>query len=678
MANKILVIEIDQVTTRVVEMDYVSKKPNVYSFFTMPTPSETTRDGSVRVNEDFIMEFKNNLSLHNMNSTQCLFLLSSSRIISRNHIIPYVKTSQIQGVIDGMFTEFFPVDPQAYHSKYEIIEVRKDDNEIELNVLAIPNELTLGYFEVAKSLNLEIVDIKYIGRVSLDYNRLLDGKSIYDSELLHSLPDYIVNAVDVIKRTKKSKTSTENEKTNSGRDDGAVVLGVDQSDNDVPLKAVVKLEAYSSFVTIIKNDDVVFDRCVSMGYSNIIEYVQSQPDFGEELSMQKALKVLYNNTLLTRTFDEYVNPADPLETHKNIISGDIEIVVEAISRAIEYYTSKNEGEYISTMYLTGSGAGIKGISRLMQNELGYNIQVLDSFPDLNFVLGKNDIVVKEVQQGTDTEEATEENKPSETGDNQVFSLDDLSKLSNVIQNNETQLNLDLDEDEESFNVHIFALLITSGLAYGGIVSEEERFGDAAMAQNRKDKNTTMLCLMCSGLLLLVTLFLVFFSIFQYNAAINKQKKLKKQISNYEAMKVEETYNEYNCEVSITSELKNILSYTHSNNEKLTAFIKELENKIPSETVVLSIVANDNGITLDFESPDKESAAKLIMQLRTFECIDLVSSENLTDSATYSEKQFLEEDGSRVVSYSVSLTYKDVPYDADAFLNEALGDLSKEG
>ena len=55
--------------------------------------------------------------------------------------------------------------------------------------------------------------------------------------------------------------------------------------------------------------------------------------------------------------------------------------------------------------------------------------------------------------------------------------------------------------------------------------------------------------------------------------------------------------------------------------------------------------------MSIETDSKEAAAKTLMQLRTFESIEVVSSTGLTDN--------LEEVAERVVSFTVDCVYKPV-------------------
>ena len=73
--------------------------------------------------------------------------------------------------------------------------------------------------------------------------------------------------------------------------------------------------------------------------------------------------------------------------------------------------------------------------------------------------------------------------------------------------------------------------------------------------------------------------------------------------------------------------------------------------MPSSLIVLNFSATHDGVTMSIQTDSKESAAKTLMQLRTFDSIEVVSSQGLTDN--------LDDNAERVVEFSVDCIYKAV-------------------
>ena len=687
MASKILVVEVDQVTTRVIEMDYLSRNPKVYGFFTFSTPLETTRDGSVKPNEDFVMTFKNQYAFHNMSATQVLFLLSSSRITSRDVEIPWVPDKQIQGVLEGSFTDYFPVDPEQYHFVYKVLRKKTEDSvkTIELNLLSIPNDLTAGYFEMSHALGLQLVNICYVGNSSVILSKVMSGESVYVSPSMKSLAPIFSRFNFSFAKKKKDPESVD---TPTVQEDGSLILGTDEYDSQTPVSAVVKIEAYSSFVTVINNGEAVMQRSLLSGFNELVESVKSSGEFGDDITYTDAIKVLYETELLYPTFYGARKDESRLAYLRTEVTDGLKVFIDSVSRALDYYTSRNQNTYVKKVLLTGAGAGILGIARLFQNEMSFEVEIAEQIPHLVMAGEK-----KPKEKMEKDKKEHDPNKPNQTVDKEpeekVVTLDDLTAISNSFTYKDPEpeqkeegpapdgtemAKLPDAPVEEVFNPSLYALLIVSALVEEGIVTEAERFGDAQAAAARKDKKIVIICVIAAAVLFAAAGGLALYSMHQYNKAVNRQEEVKKNIAEYERQGVENVFFEYSSEKSKTGALKDILASTHSANENLVAFIEELEEKIPQDTIVESLIATEQGVTINFVSGSKITAAKTLVQLRTFESVQMVTSGSLTDTDSYIEQH----PDDRQVSYSVSLVYKSVPFDVDAFIEEQMNTENTQG
>ena len=58
-------------------------------------------------------------------------------------------------------------------------------------------------------------------------------------------------------------------------------------------------------------------------------------------------------------------------------------IVHQISRALQFYASSNEYSNISTIYLSGGAASLKGLAAMVQQELGMTTRVADPITGLD-------------------------------------------------------------------------------------------------------------------------------------------------------------------------------------------------------------------------------------------------------------------------------------------------------
>ena len=166
MAAKVISIEIGYSLTRVCEVDYKAKSHRVYRRFTMPTPQGVINDGMLKVTPEFVEAFKKELAGSKMTAKQVMFTIASGKIASREVMVPLVKENRIADVVVANASEYFPVDLSQYELAYNILGVvgeEKGSQQYKLLVMAAPQTLLEGYYELAKALNLELAAIDYAG-----------------------------------------------------------------------------------------------------------------------------------------------------------------------------------------------------------------------------------------------------------------------------------------------------------------------------------------------------------------------------------------------------------------------------------------------------------------------------------------------------------------------------------
>lgn len=166
MAGKVISIEIGYSLTRVCEVDYKAKSHRVYRRFTMPTPEGVINDGMLKASPEFIEAFKKELAGSKMTAKQVMFTIASGKIASREVMVPLVKENRIADVVVANASEYFPVDLSQYELAYNILGIvgeEKGSQQYKLLVMAAPQTLLSGYYDLAKALNLELAAIDYAG-----------------------------------------------------------------------------------------------------------------------------------------------------------------------------------------------------------------------------------------------------------------------------------------------------------------------------------------------------------------------------------------------------------------------------------------------------------------------------------------------------------------------------------
>ncbi len=318
-------MEIGQGMTRVVEVDYQSKSPKIYNAFSLETPKDMVQDGVITRNEDFIINLKAEIRKRNIRTESIVFTVASSRIANREARIPLCKPKQILPLITANAADYFPVDMNQYHLVYNILGKTEEEGvkQYRLSLLAVPNDVTTSYIDLARTLGMHIRAMDYV------------GNSIFQ----------------VVRHEMTS--------------------GVN---------AVIKIDEHSSLITIIKNGEIVLQRSVPHGVNGAIENVTELDVYGENLSYADATVVFTQQRCLRRylnvdvDYQEAEDTSDEVMMSRIMITENLRYFIGNVGRILEYFVSRNDNTPIDNIYLVGIGADFVGMDELLSNELGYKVE----------------------------------------------------------------------------------------------------------------------------------------------------------------------------------------------------------------------------------------------------------------------------------------------------------------
>lgn len=318
-------MEIGQGMTRVVEVDYQAKSPKIYNAFSLETPKDMVQDGVITRNEDFIINLKAELRKRNIRTESIVFTVASSRIANREARIPLCKPKQILPLITANAADYFPVDMNQYHLVYNILGKTEEEGvkQYRLSLLAVPNDVTTSYIDLARTLGMHIRAMDYV------------GNSIFQ----------------VVRHEMTS--------------------GVN---------AIIKIDEHSSLITIIKNGEIVLQRSVPHGVNGAIENVTELDVYGENLSYADATVVFTQQRCLRRylnvdvDYQEAEDTSDEVMMSRIMITENLRYFIGNVGRILEYFVSRNDNTPIDNIYLVGIGADFVGMDELLSNELGYKVE----------------------------------------------------------------------------------------------------------------------------------------------------------------------------------------------------------------------------------------------------------------------------------------------------------------
>lgn len=518
MASKVLSIEVGANVTRICLTDYKVKNPKVYKYTKVATPEGVFTDGEITVTEELVSLLKSAISENKMNCKQVVFPITSSRIASREITIPLVKEKKIDAMVHANASDYFPIDLSQYELGYILLGTDYANNLYRLQVLAAPQSLLENYKQLAGALGMQMV--------AADYS----GNSIYQ----------------MVK--------------------GECREGV---------KMVVKADENSSIVTVIKNESIVLQRTVPYGVDDAVQTILDNRAFGVS-SYDEALKLAIRKTCMKLT----INARDVIETEdtedddaallsaKEDVASSLEMLINGVARIMDYYTSRNNGETVDKIFITGIGSDFSGLSKLMTNELGVKTVGLKHLEGQTL--------------------------------------------------------------EKSFKDGMFGEYIAcvgAVIAPVGLVGTEK----GGKAEGKKgsggnDFTAVAYLLLIGGTFTAIVLIAV--SILNLTAEKTRYNRDVQRLN--DLAEIRAIYDKYSATQVAYDQVEQLYAITENHNEELLAFISEMEEKMPANIRVQTFSAALDNVTMNIEVNNKEEMANAVQKLRNFDTLANVTVMGVTD------------------------------------------------
>ena len=104
--------------------------------------------------------------------------------------------------------------------------------------------------------------------------------------------------------------------------------------------------------------------------------------------------------------------------------------------------------------------------------------------------------------------------------------------------------------------------------------------------------------------------------------------LEKQIA--AKQDIQDIYDAYSSAKSRTASYEGLYAYTDTPNERLRDFLEEMEQKMPSDLTLDSFTSDGTGVSFDLHVSNKNEAAQVLIQMRTFESLTSVTTNSLEE------------------------------------------------
>lgn len=246
--NKVLTIDITNESITIVEVTPSNKKQStIHNAIIFETPEDAYEDGVIRDKERIAEAIKSQLSANGITNKNAIFVLTSTKIVNREVLVPFVKENKIKGIINANSSEYFPVNIEDYVVSHTVLEtVTDEENNKQLRVLAVaaPENMVRSYYDLAAMAGLKVVAFDYIG-----------------------------NAMLQLIKTQTTEAMT---------------------------TMVIQLGSESTVLNIVKGDTLLLQRTVPYGTNVVVNEVMD----AKGVDATTAMTLLQNERLLTVDFDD--------------------------------------------------------------------------------------------------------------------------------------------------------------------------------------------------------------------------------------------------------------------------------------------------------------------------------------------------------------------------------------
>lgn len=166
-SSKVLSIDITNESITIIELTASPKKQSyIHNVIIFETPEDSYEDGMLKEPEKIANAIREQLVARGISNRNAIFILSSTKIVNREVMIPFVKENKIRGIINTNSQEYFPVNIEDYVVSHSVLEtVIDEENNKQLRVLAVaaPGQMVKSYYDLGALAGLNVVSLDYIG-----------------------------------------------------------------------------------------------------------------------------------------------------------------------------------------------------------------------------------------------------------------------------------------------------------------------------------------------------------------------------------------------------------------------------------------------------------------------------------------------------------------------------------
>lgn len=345
MAKKVLSIEIGQQVTKAVVVDYLRKNPHVYNAFSFDTPPDAMEDGYLKNKDSIAQMLKSQIHENGVKEKDVVFSIASSKIASREIVVPYVPENKINELINATAQDYFPVNMEEYTLAYNVLDIVKegDKKNLKLLLLAAPDTLIQNYYSLADTLGMHVESIDYYGNGSMQVLQKHIGSG------------YCVS---------------------------------------------VQISSLNTMVSVLRESQQIMQRTIPYGVNTILDTMLEQQALGLH-DQAEAMEMLCRENIIfttldyddieavrsTRMTEDQISRSNYNRDARKAVTDAVGGILLSVIRVVDYFNSRYPDCQLTHVYIAGMGVKIRGIDILFEKEMDLPVRRLEKLTNITFARG---------------------------------------------------------------------------------------------------------------------------------------------------------------------------------------------------------------------------------------------------------------------------------------------------
>ncbi len=405
-----------------------------------------------------------------------------------------------------------------------------------------------------------------------------------------------------------------------------------------PIEMYLQINEKNSQFTILDEGKLELQRNMNFGVNTLVNVMNTTRYFESELEYNDALLKLKEQKLLFSSFNEVdtVVAEDEAERKLNFVKSQLtdatRPMIGNISSVLEYYNTKKRGAIMRGRETedvveerrkrrAAAGDDADNLGAGSESDPGMITEAEEDAKKLAriYIGGAGTYV-----------QGFKELIENEFNGIEVVVLDSLPGL-NIAKDNPVAEN------------HSTELIACIGAAYPSINFFRKSAKEAL-------SKTLILSIVALAIVIAAAVIIILNGKMEYDKALDAQKSLTAQRDALEAAGIEQLEQEYAAAQARYQSVEDADKSTFNHNENWNEILSYLETESVSGILVSSLTSTADSLTMNLIVPDKESAAKLLLQLQKIPYFSDVAITSISENTD-------EESSKKTVSFSVVCTYK---------------------